>query len=175
MFARLDGIDDIWKELVKKWVKLEIRDGYGGTKRLGATGRPECVKHWIQCARPSKPNITAYPKLIITDFEAYAKEFWGWWGSLQPDFRQANKTLEGVLAVEAPANDSSNAWGHIDISGINGLVSVLAALYFWGAPIDQQPSRNYREKQIKNRNVVKWVEAAKDVGFVFDRILNNQK
>ncbi|KDR76072.1 hypothetical protein GALMADRAFT_139832 [Galerina marginata CBS 339.88] len=108
-----------WGELVRTWATFESQEKYLGTTNLKCKHRPEVVKSWIRRARSAKwrPDSIDAPQFVI--------EFSQWWASLQPDWRLS--TDEEVLFEEVDGD-----WEVLRRPGINGLVSVLAALFFWG-------------------------------------------
>lgn len=108
-----------WTALLQAWVAFEEQHHYTGTTKLGTTSRPAAVGCWIQCARSA-----AY-RPQITDFRSYEAMHLKWWLSLQPDWRLGED--EDVL------NAVDGDWGELKKPGINGLVSILASLFFWGS------------------------------------------
>ncbi|KDR75456.1 hypothetical protein GALMADRAFT_140956 [Galerina marginata CBS 339.88] len=83
---------------------------------------PGDVKQWIQRAR----SPTWRP--IIQDLAKFEREFGAWWTALQPEWR--------VEAEEGHAvEDGEGDWEVLRKQGLNGLLSLLAALFFWGLHI----------------------------------------
>ena len=108
-----------WKALVQAWVNFERKEGNHPSSVLGSSHRPAAVRDWIQRARsPSyRPAIKS-----TSEFQAtFAK----WWESLQPDWRLS---ASGEVIVSELAGD----WGGLRKAGRNGILSVMAALFFWG-------------------------------------------
>ena len=166
LFNRLLDFNPIWKEILDDWTRLENRKGYSsGTEKLKAGGRPKCVSYWIQCARTAHPNLDN-KQYLIDDFDKYAAGFWEWWVSVQPSFREESVTKDGLLETKKPDSTIKDPWSGIDIAGQNGLVSALAALFFWGWRIEVMPRDGYRNAQTRGAALEMWVKAAKDVRFV---------
>ncbi|KDR72152.1 hypothetical protein GALMADRAFT_18798, partial [Galerina marginata CBS 339.88] len=107
-----------WMELVVLWADFEAKEGYKERTKLSATGRPAAVKDWIQRAR----SPTWRP--VIKDLAEFEREFGVWWTGLQPGWRVSD--TEGS-AVE----DGEGDWKVLRKPGVNGLLSLLAALFFW--------------------------------------------
>lgn len=105
-----------WLELVRLWEVFEAREGFASPSNLSPHGRPPCVAEWIKRARA--PSY----RPPIANLDDYAQVFTQWWGSLQPEWRRSSGSL-----VQSS--------GDLDVlrkPGVNGLLSVLAALFFWG-------------------------------------------
>lgn len=108
-----------WQTLVRKWVEFEGEHGYKQEgKKLGSKGRPQSITDWIRRAR----NSSYRP--VIRDVKAFEASFWTWWTTLQPEWRLDNAST-GLL-------QGSGSWDALRCSGQNGLLSAIAALFFWG-------------------------------------------
>lgn len=110
-----------WMDLVTLWASFEARSGYEEAKKLAATGRPFAVGVWIGRARSStwRPVIKKLPQ--------YEESFWEWWSAIQPDWRLEN----GRLVRERVLGD----WEALRRPGINGVVSIPVALFYWGLEV----------------------------------------
>ena len=108
-----------WMVLVELWVAFEKKEGFKERGFLAAKERPECVSEWIRRGRPPtwRPAITAVSKLELA--------FRTWWVSLQPKWRVS----ENGTIITA---DSDGDWDVLRKPGVNGLLSVLVALFYWG-------------------------------------------
>lgn len=126
-----------------KWVKFEEDAQFQGDGRLGARRRPQAIGDWIQRAR------TPEFRPAIKNVARFAADFSAWWRGLQPEWRRASSNV-------GPAGGD---WTHIRRSGVNGLLSVVAALFFWGDIVRGTPARAV------------WLKAMEDVLFVFEQLL----
>lgn len=133
-----------WAALLSGWFKFEEQAGFQDSGKLGTRRRPRAVSDWIQRAR----TPTFRPE--ITDVDEFAADFTAWWQSLQPEWRCSGNG-------EAARDDGD--WKDIRRSGVNGLVSVVAALFFWGNAIQPAGDR------------VDWLEALGDVTYVFEHLV----
>lgn len=124
-----------WAALLRGWIAYELRKDLNDDGKLGTTSRPECIKMWIARARSSK----WHPKIDLDVFEG---EFWCWWKSLQPEWRQSLQQEGGDITV-------------LDKPGANGIVSVIVALFYWGKALGSG-----RETSSE------WLRAVKDVEWV---------
>lgn len=102
-----------WAILLSNWLKYELRNDLGHDGKLGTTGRPACVGGWISRARSPKYRPG------IKDLSRFETEFWNWWKGLQPAWRKDLQRKGGD-------------WTALHKPGVNGLASVLAALFYWG-------------------------------------------
>lgn len=107
-----------WRNLVHAWLAFEGRHGYQeGGRKLGSRGRPGIVADWIRRAR--NPNYRP-----VVNLNALEDDFQEWWRILQPEWRIADGRVDLLRG--------SGDWDALKCSGQNGLVSVAAALFFWG-------------------------------------------
>ncbi|KAJ7826750.1 hypothetical protein B0H13DRAFT_1918020 [Mycena leptocephala] len=92
----------------------------------------------------------------IKNIQKYADEWGKWWGRLQPAWRERDRDgrwRTGGDTLYGPANE----WDALDCPGVNGCLSLVASLYFWGACTDQLPL-------IKER----WDSAVQDVTWMLE-------
>ncbi|KAJ7217456.1 hypothetical protein C8J57DRAFT_1034206, partial [Mycena rebaudengoi] len=114
-----------FKALLEALIHIEDLHGFPAVMKgsIPATGRPVVVGEWIQgaCGQRSKKVPT------ITNIKAYPNSWQAWWDSLQPEWRQ--RDAAGRYEI---GGDYGEEWGGLDCPGANGLLSVVASLYFWG-------------------------------------------
>ncbi|KAJ7178512.1 hypothetical protein C8R43DRAFT_850889, partial [Mycena crocata] len=112
---------------VAAWTRLETACKFEQpTHRLSTEGRPGEVGIWIGRGRGRKGGSPT-----VTDPAAFGLIWWGWWDALQPTWRV--KDADGRWALgEARVGEWEDPLLHW---GPNGLLSVLAGLYFWGRAI----------------------------------------
>ncbi len=117
---KLTDLGPEWHHFVATWLAFEQQSGFESSGRLPAQGRPCAVHDWIKRARPSdyRPEIK--------DIKHFAKEFQTWWQAIQPDWR-----ADGADA-QPP---QERGWDELRYPGVNGILSVVAALFFWGHAI----------------------------------------
>ncbi|KAJ7126221.1 hypothetical protein C8R44DRAFT_618328 [Mycena epipterygia] len=131
--------------LLAAWTRLEDVSRYEHSgKNLSATLRPSQVTAWITSARGAR----AKADLVVKDATAYAGVWQSWWDSLQPEWRI--KGADGRWETEEYGGGGEE-WGPLYRWGVNGTLSLLAALYFWGC--------NVRDES----EVVVWEAAVTDV------------
>ncbi|KJA13978.1 hypothetical protein HYPSUDRAFT_209087 [Hypholoma sublateritium FD-334 SS-4] len=109
-----------WGEMIDRWLEFERRSDFQGTGKLTTHSRPRAVSDWIQRARSPKYR----PE--IKNVAGFANGFSAWWGAMQPSWRMNDS--------DGNASDDDRDWEKIRHPGINGLLSVVAALFFW-APV----------------------------------------
>ncbi|KAF8239846.1 hypothetical protein L208DRAFT_1235587 [Tricholoma matsutake] len=105
-----------WSHAVLTWLSLEIGAGFAASTKLGTLKRPSCISDWIQ--RAHAPTY----HLDISDLHKFESDFLAWWTSLQPKWRHHDGKL-----LRMGGNDWESLWQ----TGINGLLSMLVALFFW--------------------------------------------
>ncbi len=130
-----------------KLVAFEKGSADRSSARLGAQSRPQAVTDWIRRARLNTYN----PQ--INSVATFAKEFNAWWASLQPAWRTDGG--RGVLRRDG------EDWECLRCSGINGLLSVLAALFFWGCAVQKS----------KAATKSAWLRALDDVSYSITQLL----
>ncbi|KJA14112.1 hypothetical protein HYPSUDRAFT_106491, partial [Hypholoma sublateritium FD-334 SS-4] len=131
-----------WALLVSNWVRFEEDAQFQGGGKLGTQRRPRVVADWIQRAR------SPVYRPAINDVAGFATDFSAWWQSLQPEWRRTDSDAGPDLPRQG------GDWTHIRRSGANGLLSVVAALFFWGNVVQGTPARAV------------WLKAMEDVLFV---------
>ncbi|KAJ7049319.1 hypothetical protein C8F01DRAFT_1093506 [Mycena amicta] len=130
-----DWVAEIWPEIAGKrvtasydklleaFVAFERAHGWvDGEKALSASARPKQVKEWIRADRKATPRLIKLHK-------RYGEEFWIWWKFLQPQWRKAKTNWPSMDAVQ---DGDEGDWAALTVPGKNGLVSVVASLYWWG-------------------------------------------
>ncbi|KAF8170607.1 hypothetical protein K438DRAFT_1613633, partial [Mycena galopus ATCC 62051] len=114
---------DRWTRLEKAW-EFEIP-----AHKLSAKGRPETIGKWIVEARGQKQ--CAPP---VTNPAKFGKHWWTWWESFQPEWRV--RAADGALVIR----DSYGEWDDNLLHwGLNGLLRMVAGLYFWGCAVSESP------------------------------------
>ncbi|KDR76064.1 hypothetical protein GALMADRAFT_15531, partial [Galerina marginata CBS 339.88] len=110
-------------EVVDAWMALEVQSGYKEVSRLKSMKRPVAIAKWIWRARAP----TWRP--AIASLDQYGTSFLAWWTVLQPDWRLSDDKKS--INVDATGED----WESLRKPGLNGLVSVVAALFYWGCAV----------------------------------------
>ncbi|KAF9536045.1 hypothetical protein CPC08DRAFT_608961, partial [Agrocybe pediades] len=107
-----------WTHLLNLWLAFEHGEGYVARGSLKADHRPSCVGDWIGRRRSPvwRPKLGGVAQFAV----AYMK----WWTVLQPEWRVTKQGKIKVASVEG-------AWDVLRRPGINGLQSIIVALFFW--------------------------------------------
>ena len=108
-----------WMELVAVWVNFEVKEGYKEQKKLSPRGRPPIVEEWIRHAQ------SPMWQPVIADLTKFERSFNLWWTVLQPEWCVSS-------AGETAVGQDVGGWENLRKPGLNGLLSLLAALFFWG-------------------------------------------
>lgn len=146
-FAMLSSKDlgGEWGLLVAAWARYENEGGLPLGLKLGTKNRPVAVKDWIQRARSPSWRPT------IVSISSYAAEFTLWWQGLQPEWR----ILKGGRLLRVAGGD----WQVLKRPGVNGLVSVMAGLFFWGFEVCDSSNKS------------EWLEMVVDVEYAISQLL----
>lgn len=167
-----DSLGAPWSNLVQAWIRFEESPGHGHGS-LSAKGRPSAVGEWIQRAR--KPSY----RPVIKDSKAYGDKHVAWWASLQPEWRvlgdddlNNDDTIGGGVDDDnhgirgdgnrGPAGLLREEGGDFEAlrkPGANGLLSVLASLYFWGTSVKNSGKKSKR-----------WDQSVEDCTYVLDSL-----
>lgn len=140
-------LGDGWTNAINTWVLFECKEIDQAAMVLGSLHRPAAVRDWIQraCSAAYRPTIGSA--------DSYATSYQLWWASLQPKWRLS---ASGEIAYEKAEGD----WDVIRKPGKNGLLSVAAALFFWGL-------------SVKDTDKAKgWETSVADLLFVLTKLLN---
>jgi hypothetical protein len=158
--------DDKWDRLLSNWLAFETSHQFSG-RPLAGSHRPTCIGDWISRARSVKWRPP--PSKSI------ASDFLRWWSSMQPDFRT---TDDGYLlrdddgAFVREEGDISD-WATLCQAGTNGVVSVVAGLFFWHyllPALQSVTAPGFRQKAAATRARKEWEEAVDDVCWVIGRL-----
>ena len=120
-----------WAELLRLWSAFEKKENFKEQKKLSPDGRPQCVSEWIRRRR----STTWRP--VISSILALEKSFKAWWTNLQPDWRKDN---DGSIAFANVDGD----WEILRKPGLNGIVSAIAGLFYWGCKVQGNLTRRAR-------------------------------
>lgn len=136
-----------WDALLASWFAFEQGSGFEGSVRLGTRSRPRVVGEWIKYAR------TDTFRHEIKNVSSFANEFNTWWASLQPAWR----TDDASRVLRRDDGD----WECLRRPGLNGLLSILAGLFFWGCAV-QKSTATARSA---------WLDAVDDVSYSIAQLL----
>ncbi|KAJ7601397.1 hypothetical protein DFH06DRAFT_1026141, partial [Mycena polygramma] len=115
--------------LLAAWTRIEYASRFeNGPTNLSAKRRPKQVGNWINAGRGKRPADVAIP-----DHAAYATGWQVWWDSLQPAWRKRDK--DGKWSTEGGYGKDGTDWGPLYQWGVNGVLNLIASLYFWGSSL----------------------------------------
>ncbi|KAJ7825522.1 hypothetical protein B0H13DRAFT_1657908 [Mycena leptocephala] len=119
-----EDIGELYEGLLEAYVQLEKHYGFV-TKQKGVSreGRPTQVDDWVKDGRGRTMQLRP-----IGDLNSFETSWWRWWTSLQPEWRGAwrGRTTTGTAVVLGAQ------WEKLAFPGQNGMLSVVATLYWWG-------------------------------------------
>ncbi|KAJ6460160.1 hypothetical protein C8R47DRAFT_994216 [Mycena vitilis] len=115
--------------LLAAWTRIEYASRFeNGPTNLSARRRPKQVGNWINAGRGKRTADLAIP-----DHAAYAEGWQAWWDSLQPIWRKRAK--DGNWSTEGGYGKDGTDWGPLYQWGVNGMLNIVASLYFWGCSL----------------------------------------
>jgi len=122
-----ENLGEEWTCLVHEWGRFEEEEDFVELRRLPSKGRPKAVEMWISRARSTSWRTD------IGNLKEYKEHFYRWWTLLQPAWRVSNGTID--------YNSVVGDWGCLRLPGLNGLQSVLAALFYWGIVVQKKAAQ----------------------------------
>ncbi|KAK7020076.1 hypothetical protein R3P38DRAFT_2536029 [Favolaschia claudopus] len=134
--------------VVAAWTRMEVASRFENSPtNLTSKLRPKQVGAWIARNRRGVE--------IVMQPAEYASQWQSWWDSLQPSWRIKDKG--GSWAITASYGGGGREWGPLYRWGVNGALTIVASLYFWGLGVVSQP---------EFRSV--WESAVQDVCWMFE-------
>ncbi|PPQ76570.1 hypothetical protein CVT24_010516 [Panaeolus cyanescens] len=115
-----DSLGEQWSECLTAYRSFQEKHGYGVERRLPTNNRPALVAKWVGMGRTRTPKWRPQ-ELVPTKFN---EEFKLWWAGLQPEWR-----VENGVVINGKVDGN---WMELFYPGKNGLLSVIACLYYWG-------------------------------------------
>lgn len=122
-----------WSLLVEAWLAFERKGHKQTSSILNSTYRPPAIRDWIQRAR----SVSYRP--VITSTVDFEEAYMSWWKELQPPWRMS---CSGEIVYSKVDGD----WGGMRTAGRNGLLSVVAALFFWGVALKKTKKTPQEDK-----------------------------
>ncbi|EIW79115.1 hypothetical protein CONPUDRAFT_26986, partial [Coniophora puteana RWD-64-598 SS2] len=118
-----------YTQILEEWVHLEKSSKFmslqGPAGMLDSKDRPQEVRWWI--AR--KHLVTVRPS--IPDVKTFAGHWWRWWACLQPEWREITAP-SGLSHSPLPRHGRDGDCSALDKPGINGFLSIVVCLKWWG-------------------------------------------
>ncbi len=139
-----------WTSVINSWVAFQVASDFESKDKLSLKFCPECVGQWISCGRSQTWQPT-YMDMDLT--RKFQDLFWVWWAHLQPEHR-VEDLEDGFTDLGCDANGcpvqihlpTAIDWGClVTWSGINGFLSIIAALFFWCEGVSMAPCTTHCE------------------------------
>jgi hypothetical protein len=158
-------LGDSFNALLRAFVEIERRYGWEQGAKLGlsVTNRPVAVADWIAAGRGGRGGPQANGRgPEIGNLGAFGKAWWHWWEGLQPDWRVWDIGNASRFQRAAYPSASKDNWRKLRHPGQNGVLRVVASLYWWGK----------RNKVAGEReDLESWAEAVSDVKWMLNGLL----
>ncbi|KAK6992845.1 hypothetical protein R3P38DRAFT_3224673 [Favolaschia claudopus] len=118
-----------YQAVIAAWIRMEAASRYEHSPtNLSPKLRPKQVSSWIGHSRRG-------PDPLVENPTEYAEQWQKWWDSLQPNWRKRGGDGRWI-AEHYGAN--GREWGPLYRWGVNGVLSVVASLFFWGCAVHSQ-------------------------------------
>ncbi|KAJ7751468.1 hypothetical protein B0H14DRAFT_3513252 [Mycena olivaceomarginata] len=127
--AKLTAIDigPHYAAVVAAWTRLEEASRFEqGPTNLPSKNRPKEVTAWISSGRKQTSNTE------VSEPAEFADTWYTWWDLLQPAWRRQEG--DGVWSTSS-YGEGGREWGPLYQWGVNGTLSIVASLYFWGCAV----------------------------------------
>ncbi|KAJ7086892.1 hypothetical protein B0H15DRAFT_781927 [Mycena belliarum] len=152
------NLGTLYNAVLEEWV--EIERGYEwdmnkGGRGLSKRGRPAEVSAWVSAGRGLRKGPLANgvgPG--IRSLAVFDATWWRWWGSLQPEWRSKCRGTPGKFERDVYPDSHGDTWSSLRHPGQNGVLSVVASLYWWGKKVTTDGVREDWES---------WTDAMRDV------------
>ncbi|KAK7434995.1 SERTA domain-containing protein 3 [Stygiomarasmius scandens] len=148
-------IEPVYHRLLCKYLVFEYDQGYID-KKLPARGRPKVIGDWIAQARV----LNYMPRGI--DAVNLQQSFITWYESIQLEWRSLDRKKQWICSKD----DSENDWEELCASGQNGVLNVVAGLYYWYHGIDRIKDNGFRAKEMKEAMLKEWRYHVEDFTYV---------
>ncbi|KAJ7704261.1 hypothetical protein B0H16DRAFT_1346804 [Mycena metata] len=158
----VDDLGGAYNALLLSFTQLErVYRWSQSPGQLPVVGRPGAIGKWVTAGRGGRgrggPMGQGRGPNIGTSAE-FATEWWTWWGLLQPAWRTRDaKNPLRFLRTGYPATHGD--WGVLRQPGQNGVLSLVAGVYWWGKKLLVENRSEDRES---------WEEAVADLKWVVD-------
>lgn len=125
------------------------------TRGFSAKGRPAQLDAWIRLGRGSRTKVPQH----VVDATKFAKVWWEWWLSLQPEWRGSSRPLSRVYG---------GSWEPLLMPGANAMLGPVACLYWWG-----RTAKGFAldSPVVDIGSVEGWEDAVEDVNFVLEGLI----
>ncbi len=165
-----------WTSTVNSWVAFQVASDFESKDKLLLKFHPECVGQWISGGR----SQTWRPTYVDMDLTRKFQDlFLVWWAHLQPE-HHTEGLEDGFTDFRRDANGcpvqihplTAIDWGClVTCSGINGILSIIAALFFWCKGVSAAPRTTHRERAAFRERRKELNFAMGDVDYVLKSML----
>ncbi|KAK7018521.1 hypothetical protein R3P38DRAFT_2784330 [Favolaschia claudopus] len=156
----VEPVGDCFNNLLVAWADLEraylwVKKPLTGRSSLSAANRPSQVALWIGAGRGLRGGpMSKGAGPTIGSVVKFEQNWWAWWASLQPPWRVRDAGHPERFSREEYGAKTSEDWDTLRAPGQNGMLSVIATLYWWGVKL---------KDKVDGEEKRSWVEAVCDV------------
>ncbi|KAK7022849.1 SERTA domain-containing protein 3 [Paramarasmius palmivorus] len=158
------GMDPKLCQIVTYWLSIDGKAHWDVSitddvpNKLTTKDRPPAVGRWISVARP------ATFKAKIVDLDQYATKFISWFSECSPEWRQREA---GTFMM---SRDGGSDWSAIAVTGVNGIVSIVAALAWWKEALNNFSQSTSRQQQTLRRHYSVYEQVLDEVLYTFQNV-----
>ncbi|KAJ7702594.1 hypothetical protein B0H16DRAFT_1347527, partial [Mycena metata] len=164
-------VGGVFNSLLASYTELERCYGWkkgGGNSSLGKKDdRPSQLSQWVGVGRGSRGGKMATDGPEIPSLAIYGTKWWNWWGTLQPEWREAAVGKPGRFSRTSYPPKTPENWVKLRLPGPNGMLGVVATLYWWGKKLKEGGGQREDEED--------WVEAVRDAKWMMNGLLAAEK
>ncbi|KAJ7033628.1 hypothetical protein C8F04DRAFT_957319 [Mycena alexandri] len=150
----------VFNSLLASYGELERSYNWakGGNNSLGKKdNRPVQLSQWVAAGRGSRGGKMGEDGPTIDSLAVYDDRWWRWWGKLQPGWRVGSAGNAGrFVRTSYPPQERPN-WASLHLPGPNGILGVVATLYWWGKKVKEGSQREDTESWVEAVTDVKWM------------------
>ncbi|KAJ7680856.1 hypothetical protein DFH06DRAFT_973093, partial [Mycena polygramma] len=122
--SREGGLPAPYWELLCAYLEFEQKANFENRGELAKGVRPKQVSDWVRDGRGRTQELRG-----ISDIKGFEAEWWTWWTRLQPAWREPGRERRKAGKTETVPEGAN--WGTLASPGKNGILSVVASLYWW--------------------------------------------
>lgn len=119
--------------------------------------RPQLLNDWVTDGR----GRSSTP--VVSNVAVFAERWWVWWSTLQPSWRGSGRPFTRL--------ENQSEWGLLVAPGANGMLGVVACLYWWGKSVLKEVDEGL--VQVAG-GVDDWQDAVAEVHWVLQALIDTR-
>ncbi|KAG6906587.1 hypothetical protein DXG01_013050 [Tephrocybe rancida] len=141
-----------WAASITTWTLFE--DAMSSNSKVGLTAKSQ-PEEWQKWVSKSQNGVRAYDATpLISDPLEFGYAVMAWWKHMQPEFRQTTDVLPApVYQPSQPSPGSTDVWTTLRKGGLNGMVTILTLLAWWGQALSRRSQFQEDSRPLWDRTV----------------------